>query len=162
MSSYTIKRQETTRTVVKNAATDPIGIYLKGDGAPEVSWLEKGGLAKAAGLTVGDQIMSINGEAVTGHAECTEKLKQAKGEVSVGVRAALGIRLDGGITPEIMQLDAGSAAETSGLLLGDRILSINGESVVDHADATDKMRAASEVVVAILPRQLDVKVQGAK
>lgn len=148
--------------MVKNAATDPVGIYLKGDGAPEVSWLEKGGLAKAAGLTLGDTITSINGEAVTGHEEGTAKLKQAKGEVSVGVRAALGIRLDGGITPEIMQLDAGSAAEASGLLLGDRILSINGESVVDHADATDKMRAASEVVVAILPRQLDVKVQGAK
>ena len=60
------------------------GIFLQSkEGPVMIESLEGGGVAKNAGLQVGDTVISINGESVTSHTHGTTLLKAAVGEVKI-------------------------------------------------------------------------------
>ena len=60
----------------------------------------------------------------------------------------LGLSLEGdGSRPAVKLLVPGGLAESSGLQVGDAIVSVNSEAVMGATDATDKMKAASGSVL---------------
>lgn len=85
--------------------------------------------------------------------ESDEFAKQLSGEVS-GIGAEIGVRSD---QPTILRVIADSPAEKSGVTAGDRIVSVNGESV-EGADATktaEKIRGEAGTTVKLVVKRAE-------
>ena len=80
-------RATTTKVLFKPSQNTSCGVTLgtKTHSAVVVNALEPDGLAAASGLTVSDEVLSINGESVTSHLHAVALLRSTQGEVRITV-----------------------------------------------------------------------------
>ena len=116
-----------------------------------VSALLDGSLAAAAGLNVGDVIVSVNGTLAADHFVAIEAIDAARGmlalvlgaptrRVSLARAAAGGLGVTcrarrRGAGVEVSALEADGVCAQSGMLVGDVLLSVGGRLVDEHAIA---------------------------
>lgn len=148
-----------------------------------------GSPAATAGIHAGDEILQFNGQAVEDWSDLNLRTLQsalAHEVIELSVRAADGrsvvrsldlshlqaggedpdltrrvglIPWNAPLDPVVGQVMAGSAAESAGLKAGDRILSINGKSVVSWQDVVKIIHANPEVSLGLELRRGEQWVQ---
>lgn len=134
-------------------------------GGAVVSGVEAGSLAAAAGLLVGDTVLSVNGALTRTHEEAAQLIEAAssalelvlaanarpltiqrkKGHLvglTVADRSAEGEGSVGGVV--VIALEQGGLALEAGLQLGDIVLSVDGALVRQHWDAIQILDAAPQ------------------
>lgn len=149
---------------------------------PVVGGVEAGSLAAVAGLTAGQEIVSIDGKPTSGWAEINLQLVRRLGEsgsLQIGVRddgasqgslhtvsldnwlkgadepdpiRSLGIRpWRPALAPVLAELDPKGPAQAAGLKTGDRLLSLDGQSLSDWQQVVDTVlgRAGSRILLAV-------------
>ena len=140
----------------------------KTDDSTRIVSLSSVGIAGRCRIEVGDTLVSVNGRPVVQHAQCTELLLRASGEVVLVLRSSrlgerevrlhkaapqtrLGLTLsdsaewlsdsaDGGVHITTMREDG--VAYLSQLHVGDELISVNGQAVLNHKHGTRLLLAA--------------------
>jgi hypothetical protein len=138
---------------------------ITADAPATITALTPGSAAHQAGLLIGDQLLSFNGQPVPDETTFRLQLLAAPGECTFEVRrpgvegvqtikvTPSGQPIRVGITwreddgePGVMllsQIVPGSAAEVAGLKLKDRIYSLNGQSFADGNDFSAQLSSAT-------------------
>ena len=142
-----------------------------------VSAIEAGLGADRAGLSVGDVILSINGQKVGNRGRAVELIDAAADEIELDmpVMPAKGrnvmlrkSEVEPGLTlcnqrdafaPGVVvsAIEAGLGADQAGLSVGDVILSINGQPVGNHNRAVELIDAAADEIELAIPGANGVK-----
>jgi hypothetical protein len=83
-------RAARVRTLMLHKASveSRLGLSLRGDGGAPPVVSASSGLAAAAGLRVGESILSVNGQRIDDHEQATELMRRAEGDVRLRVAAA--------------------------------------------------------------------------
>eukprot|EP00127_Corallochytrium_limacisporum_P004083 Clim_evm28s157 gene=Clim_evmTU28s157 len=147
---------------------------------PYISHVEPGSLAALTGsIHIGDQLSKINGHSTVGlslqdvmHLFVVERKKSHRMQLGIAASESrarqvviyrenpnmkLGLRVETGI---VARVDPGGVAERAGMRIGERIISVNGESVIDLNDDQLKVRffrqedAAKPLKLVTLPIHL--------
>lgn len=142
-----------------------------GETPPVVETVKKGGSAELSGLRPGDHVLSVDGHAVsswndvnTGAALSGGRpvpfvVRRAGRELTLDVKAAYSEVLDSYLldalpscVPYVGAVQPGSPAEAAGMKAGDRIVSINGESVLGFAEVRSSIQRLGdqEITLGIL------------
>lgn len=142
-----------------------VGLKCRDAGvSPVIEAVEPGSIAAAAGLQVGDHIMSVADEPVAnGAAVCDMIAGIETGTVVITATAPIGLVSgdslrrsslavgDGRLRPFIVDLKPGTVGASSNLRVGDLILSIDDEEVSSRVDVANRLRSAQgEVVIEVL------------
>lgn len=142
-----------------------LGANSEGMGV-EVLGLDRTGACAAAGLAVGQVILSVDGELCSSHEQAMTSLERGGAQISVVVEGGSRfINLDKhvgfvGITVAdqpgsrrgvvVVAMQPGSLAIHAGLQLGDVVLSVNGERVDTHNEAIRLVDSARQEVSLVL------------
>nr|XP_015833715.1 PREDICTED: whirlin [Tribolium castaneum] len=124
---------------VKGGKDAGVGVYI--------SRVEEGSVAERAGLRPGDSILEVNGTPFTGISH-EEALKNRMDERWTVHRTgqSLGLMIRGGVEYNlgifITGVDKDSVADRAGLMVGDQILEVNGQSFMDvtHDEAVAQLK----------------------
>ena len=87
MVSFAPKTAETTHVIKKSSPDSKIGIVLgkEDDGPIFVNSISADGLAAAAGLRVGDNVVSVRGISPSSASDATQLLKKSEGDIAIAV-----------------------------------------------------------------------------
>jgi regulator of sigma E protease len=158
--------------VLANGADEP----LYRSSPPVVGVVEEGSPAQAAGIQVGDRILSVDGRDVaTWDALSMEVLPRAGRELAIVVARGDG-RLNVRVTPasvsryelgdigigwiqrpQVMLVNPGTPAERGGLQRGDVILAVNGERGLTQPQVIERIRANANLPLAVLVERGNVE-----
>ena len=112
-----------------NSNGDVVGITVAASGGQTTDTVYGYAIPVETGLKVAQQVLSGD----------------ASGSVVIGRNAALGIQVlnteDGSAGAIVAGIIEGSAAEAAGLQKGDKITSVNGESITDAAQLSELIRS---------------------
>lgn len=115
--------------VMLNSNGDVVGITVAASGGQTTDTVYGYAIPVETGLKVAQQVLSGD----------------ASGSVVIGRNAALGIQVlnteDGSAGAIVAGIIEGSAAEAAGLQKGDKITSVNGESITDAAQLSELIRS---------------------
>ncbi|MBQ9267278.1 MAG: RIP metalloprotease RseP [Clostridia bacterium] len=143
--------------------------------------------AYEAGLRSGDKIISVNGKNVVNKTDVTNAIGNSKTDDVVfeierdGERKKIVITIPEeqigmvgvgfSTDAEIVYIQAGGAAQNAGLLVGDKVVSVNGERGLSAAEYTDRIKASAntamdfvieregeEKVFSVIPEARSVKI----
>lgn len=137
-----------------------------------ISGLCENSVAAAAGLHVGDVVVTVNGYMVGGHRDCIEAIDGAADRVAfVLARPTREVLLDKaqgriGITCTtlygsgvlVSALEEGSLASRCGLFVGDTLLSVNGVLCESHQEAIELIDAEPVVRLVVHANTREVQI----